>query len=262
MTEPHPSGPLSGRGILVTRPREHAARLADCIRAAGGEPVLFPAIEIAPPRDREALERLIAGMERFQVAIFISETAAAKGGEAVLASRLWPEHVRVAAVGGTTARSLERLGFGAVLAPAGRSDSEALAALPELQDVRGKAIVIFRGEGGREWLRQELETRGARVEYAECYRRLPPAAPELSPLLARWQRGGVDAVSITSGEGLRNFFGLLGPTGKDYLRATPVFLPHPRIADLAREQGIRKIVLTGPGEESAVAGMAEFFVKV
>jgi uroporphyrinogen-III synthase len=262
MRETRSAGALSGHGIVITRPREHATRLADCIRAAGGEPVLFPAIEIAPPRDLQALDRLIAGLERFQIAIFISETAVVKGCEAALASRAWPVHLRVAAVGGSTARCLERQGFGAVLAPTGRSDSEALAALPELEDVRGKSIVIFRGEGGREWLGRELEIRGARVEYAECYRRLRPAAPDLGPLLARWQRGGVDAVSITSGEGLSNLFGLLGPSGRDYLRATPVFLPHPRIADLARELGIREIIPTGPGEESVVAGMAEFFAKV
>jgi uroporphyrinogen-III synthase len=69
-------------------------------------------------------------------------------------------------------------------------------------------------------------------------------------------------VSITSGEGLSNLFGLLGPTGKNYLRATPVFVPHPRIASLARELGVREVVLTGTGEESVVAGMAEFFAKV
>jgi uroporphyrinogen-III synthase len=262
MREAPAAGALSGRGIVITRPREHAARFADAVRAAGGEPILFPAIEIAPARNGEPLRRIVAELEKFDFAVFISETAAAKGCEAVLANRSWPEHVRVAAVGGATARSLERLGFGTVLAPAGQADSESLAALPQLQDVRGKAIVIFRGEGGREWLRGELEMRGARVQYAECYRRTPPAAADLGPLLARWQRGGVDAVSITSGEGLSNLFGLLGPTGKNYLRATPVFVPHPRIASLARELGVREVVLTGPGEESTVAGMAEFFAKV
>jgi uroporphyrinogen-III synthase len=262
MIDPRAAGALSGRGIVVTRPREHAGRLADAVRAAGGEPVLFPVIEIAPPRDREALARVIAKLEQFDLAIFVSETAAAKGTEAVLALRPWPKRPRIAAVGGATARALARLGFGAVLAPAGQGDSEALAALPELRDLRGKSAVIFRGEGGREWLREELEMRGALVEYAECYRRAPPAAPELGALLARWQRGGIDAVSLTSGEGLGNLFALLGPTGKNYLRSTPVFVSHPRLAAMARELGVREVVLTGPGEDAVVAGMAEFFAKV
>jgi uroporphyrinogen-III synthase len=262
MSEPGAARPLSGRAILVTRPREHAVRLAEAVRDAGGEPVLFPVIEIAPPRDREALARVIAKLGQFDLAIFISESAVDKGCEAVLAVRPWPKRPRVAAVGRTTARALERLGFAGVLAPQGQGDSESLAALPELHALRGRSVVIFRGEGGREWLRDELELRGASVEYAECYRRAPPASPDPGPLLARWQRGGIDAVSVTSGEGLANLFGLLGPTGKNYLRATPVFVPHPRIAGLARELGVRDVVLTGPGEEAAVAGMAEFFAKV
>jgi uroporphyrinogen-III synthase len=256
------AGTLSGRAIVITRPREHAAPLADAVRAAGGEPVLFPAIEIAPPRDREALARAIARLEQFDLAVFISESAAARGCEAVLAARPWPSGLRVAAVGRATARALERLGFGGVIAPPGHGDSESLAALPELKDLRGRAVVVFRGEGGREWLREELETRGAEVIYAECYRRVPPAAAALGPLLARWQRGAIDAVSITSGEGLGNLFAMLGATGKGYLRATPAFVSHPRIAGLARELGIATVVLTGPGEEATVSGISDFFARV
>ena len=253
---------LSGRAILITRPREHASRLADAVRAAGGEPVLFPVIDIAPPRDREKLSRIIAGLDGFDLAIFVSESAVARGCEAVLAARAWPNGLRVAAVGRATADALERLGFAGVLAPQGQGDSEALAALPELRELRGRSVVVFRGEGGREWLREELELRGATVRYAECYRRAPPAAARLAPLLARWQRGCIDAASLTSGEGLANLFQLLGPTGKNYLRATPVFASHPRIAGLARELGIAEVVLTAPGEEATVSGMADFFAKV
>jgi uroporphyrinogen-III synthase len=256
------AGALAGRGILVTRPREHAARLAQSIREAGGEPILFPAIEIAPPSDAQALSRVVARLDEFDLAIFISETAVARGCEAVSAARAWPEALRVAAVGGGTARALERRGFRNVVAPTERADSEALAALPELRDLRAKVIVIFRGEGGREWLRNELAARGARIEYAECYRRLPPATADRDVLLARWQSGDIDAVSITSSEGLANLFELLGSSGQARLRATPVFVPHPRIAESARELGIGSIVVTGRGEEAAVAGMAEFFAKV
>ena len=255
------SGPLAGRAVVVTRPEEHATPLAESIVRAGGEAVLFPTIATAPPRDTGALEQIIAGLERFQIAVFVSETAAVRGCEAVLARRAWPEQLRVTAVGGGTARRLEQFGLHP-LAPSGQADSESLAALPEMQDVAGRAVVIFRGEGGREWLREELERRGARVQYAECYRRLPASAQNLGQLLARWQRGGVDAVSITSSEGLANLFGMLGPTGKNYLRATPVFVLHPRIAEAARDLGVREVVVTGPGEERAVAAMARFFAKV
>src|SRR5256884_7290147 len=164
-------GPLSGRGILVTRPSEHALALADRLRGAGAEPVLFPTIEFLPVENAAAVSSLIARLDGFQLAIFVSPTAVMRGHAMVVASRNWPAGLRVAAVGTGTASALEELGFHSVIAPSGEADSEALAELPELQGLKGCSVVIFRGQDGREWLRTRLETQGARVEYAECYRR-------------------------------------------------------------------------------------------
>lgn len=255
------SSPLSGRGIVITRPREHASELAGLIRAAGGEPILFPTLEILPPENAESVSAVIARLEEFQLAIFVSPTAALRGHGLVSSSRSWPERLSVAAVGAGTAKVLEERGFRKVISPSGEADSEALAALPELRDVRGRSVVIFRGQGGREWLRSELEARGARVEYAECYRRARPDA-HASELMARWQAGGVEAASITSSEGLANFFAMLGPTGGRYLRATPVFVPHRRIEQAAKRLEVRQVVVTGRGDERTVAEMAAFFARV
>lgn len=255
------TAPLSGRGIVITRPREHAPALAERIRAAGGDPILFPTIEILPPESADAVSAVIARLEEFQLAVFISPTAALRGHDMVSASRGWPEGLRVAAVGSGTAKALGERGFRDVISPSGEADSEALAALPELQGLRGRSVVIFRGQGGREWLRSELEGRGARVEYAECYRRTRPDA-HAGGLMARWQAGGIEAVSITSSEGLANFFAMLGPTGARYLRATPVFVPHRRIEQAARKLDVRQVVVTGRGDERTVAEMAAFFARV
>jgi uroporphyrinogen-III synthase len=255
------SGPLSGRGIVITRPREHAPALAERIRVAGGEPLLFPTIEILPPEDPEKVHELITRLDEFHLAVFISPTAALRANAMVSARRSWPKTLRVAAVGEGTAAVLRECGFRSVISPREGADSEALAALAELQDLRGRSVVLFRGQAGREWLRGTLEKRGARVEYAECYRRGRPAA-DAGWLLARWQTGGVEAVSITSSEGLANFLAILGPTGGGYLRATPVFVPHPRIELEARNLQIGRVIVTGRGDDRTVAEMAAFFARV
>src|SRR2546423_11140581 len=177
-------GPLSGRGILVTRPSEHALALADRIRAAGADPVLFPTIEILPAENAAAVSSLIARLDGFQLAIFVSPTAVMRGHAMVVASRKWPAGLRVAAVGTGTASALEELGFHSVIAPSGEADSEALAELPELQDLQGRSVVIFTGLGWREWTLTIVEERRARGEDAECYRRARPAV-DAGGLLAR-----------------------------------------------------------------------------
>jgi uroporphyrinogen-III synthase len=169
-----------------------------------------------------------------------------------------------AAVGSETARALREIGVVEVLVPQGRGDSEALAALPELGDAAGRRIVIFRGQGGREALREALVARGARVEYAQCYRRTRPRA-EMGPLLERWTRGGIDAVSITSSEGMENLFAMLADTGMSgpaLLRATPVFVPHPRVGDAARSRGIERVIVTAAGDQALAEALAAFFAKV
>ena len=255
------TGRLAGRSILITRPAGQAERLAARILAAGGEAILYSAIEIAPPANPRSLESILDRLERFQIAIFISPTAVAKGHAAVVARRAWPGALRLAAVGEGTAAALAALGFQVVVAPAGRGDSEALAALPELADVRGKSIVIFRGEGGRETLRRELEARGASVEYAECYRRVRPTA-DPTALIARWAQAGIDAVFITSTEGLENLVAILGEKGAAHLRATPAFVPHPRVAEAARKFGIGKTLVVSPGDDALVEALASFFATV
>ncbi|MGP1678821.1 MAG: uroporphyrinogen-III synthase [Burkholderiales bacterium] len=252
---------LAGRRVVVTRPAEQTAHLAALIRAAGGEPLLFPALEIFDAADLQPVLALVERLEAFDLAIFISANAVNKALALVRARRVWPPALRVATIGRGSERELKRHGFAAVIAPAGRFDSEGLLDLPELKAVAGKRVVIFRGEGGRELLGDMLAARGATVEYAECYRRGRPHA-DPAPLLGLCARGELDAFSVTSSEGLANLRDMLGEAGRQCFEYTPLFAPHERIAAAARALGVRTVVLTGPGDEGLVAGMAAFFVKV
>ena len=255
---------LTGRAVLVTRPTGVAEPLAACLRAQGCDAVLLPAIEILPPEDRAGLEVVIDRLEEFDIAVFISPTAVRRANAAVSARREWPPRLKYAAVGSETARALRNIGLAEVLAPRGRGDSAALAALPELSHVAGQRIVIFRGQGGRETLREVLVARGAQVEYAQCYRRARPRA-QVGPLVERWGRGEIDAVSVTSAEALENLFAMLeaaGTSGPALLRATPVFVPHPRVADAARSRGIERVVITPAGDQALAQALAAFFAKV
>ena len=254
-----PVNVLEGRGILIARPRELAERLAVAVRAAGAAPFIFPSIEILPPSDTAALDSVIARLGKFDLAIFVSQNAVTHGMARIAGA--WPVRLRAAAVGAATAAALRGAGVAAVIEPGAGADSEALAALPEFTDLGGRSVVIFRGEGGREWLRRKLEAKGARVEYAQCYRRRMPSA-DAAELNARWQRGGIEAVVVSSSEGLSNLAQMLGAPGRDCLRITPVFVPHAHVARAAAEAGIGTAIITAPGDEGTIAGLRGYFGKV
>jgi uroporphyrinogen-III synthase len=242
---------------VVTRPVPQAARLAELIRKAGGEPILFPVLEIFEARDLAPLHQIIDRLEEFDFAIFISPTAVDKAMNLIRARRAWPAGLRAAAVGRGSQRELARFGVTSALAPASRFDSEGLLELPELSDLTGRKVVIFRGEGGRELLGDELVRRGAELTYAECYRRGRPEV-DAAPLLQRWVRNEVQAVTVTSGESMRNLFDLVGKLGQQWLRNTPVFVTHERIADVARELGVKQVFVTAPGDEGLLDGLIEW----
>lgn len=252
---------LSGSVVLIIRPAGLGERLAQLVREEGGEAIVFPAIEVLAPTRPARLDALIARLHTFDWAIFISPTAARQGMLAVRARRAWPTPLRLAAVGRGTAAALAELGCSEVLAPEVPGDTEALLALPQLQAIAGQNIVVFRGEGGREKLARLLAERGARVEYGECYRRGRPDS-DVSELLARWRAGQVQAVCAASRESLLNLRDMLGGDNVAMLAATPVFAPHPRIANAARELGWAKAIVVAGDEVATVEALTSFFAKV
>src|SRR5690606_13766918 len=108
---------LAGRGIVITRPRERAAELAALVKAAGGRPIGFPAITIVDVPESRELRALIDRLDAFDVAVFVSPTAASRALALIRRRRALPEKLALAAVGKGTARELERLGATALLVP-------------------------------------------------------------------------------------------------------------------------------------------------
>jgi uroporphyrinogen-III synthase len=249
------SGRLGGAGIVITRPARQAAGLAREIAALGGQPLIFPAIVILPPTDQSALREVQWHLARYDIAVFVSANAVEYG---VADAARWPAHLLTLAPGPGTAAALAAIGVGNVRIPSTTMDSEGLLALPELQSVAGKRVAIFRGDTGRELLKTALEARGAHVTQVECYRRARPESGT-ADLIEAWRAKRIDAVTLTSSEGLDNLWAILDSEGRRYLAATPVFVPHSRIAAHARAVGLREPIITPPADAGLIASLLEYF---
>jgi len=251
---------LAGLNIVVTRPREQAAQLAQRIAQAGGKVILFPLLEISPVSDPRLLRELVARLHEFNLAIFISPNAVRYGMEAIRAAgvSLSPSpspasgrrELKIATVGQGSAKALRDLGVQEIIAPQDRFDSEALLAVPELQNVKGWRVVIFRGDGGRELLGDTLKARGATVEYAACYQRAKPQQ-DAGALLA----ADPHAITVTSSEALGYLWDMLDEPGRTRLAAVPLFVPHARIAEAAQRLGWRNVIPTAGGDDGLFSGL-------
>lgn len=209
---------LDGLRILVTRPAGRADDLMRAIAAAGGSSAHIPLLTVdALDSQRDAAlwqhtEQTLRRLAHYRRVIAISVNAvhygmrwiaAALQQSAVPHALQLPAHIAWYGIGAATLDELKRWGIEARGGAAGAT-SEALLALPELQTVRGEAILILRGVGGRETLASVLRERGAAVEYAECYRRSVPQLDAAQRQLL--QRAAFDAVCVNSAETLRNLW--------------------------------------------------------
>lgn len=278
--------PLANLRILVTRPREQAVQLAQRIEQAGGVPLLFPLLDIAAAQDSQTLDEQISHLAQFDLAIFISPNAVQYGMAAIRSAgnmslpcppknvRIKPSDsgvadgrqlpqsagcasnvslpptLKIATIGQGSAKALSELGIANVIAPAERFDSEGLLALPELQHVAGWRVMILRGDGGRELLGDTLKARGATVEYVTCYQRSKPLQDAAALLNAI-----PDAITVTSSEALGYLWNMLDDDSRTVLRDTPLFVPHARIAELARTQGWRQVHLTPAGDDGLLSAL-------
>lgn len=243
--------PLAGLNIVVTRPREQAAMLAQEIQKLGGTCIPFPLLEISPLADDTQLRAIIAHLPEFQLAIFISPNAVRYGMAAIRNCGNLPESLQIATIGLSSAKALHDCGVGKVIAPQQRFDSEALLALPELQDMRGKRVLIFRGDSGRELLADTLKLRGANVQYASCYQRGRPQH-NITDLLA----AKPDALSVSSSEALRNLSEMLSPPDRELITALPLFVSHDRIAAAAHKLGWHNIISASGDDRGLLSALA------
>jgi uroporphyrinogen-III synthase len=242
---PATAQPLRGLSVLVTRPKAQAQSLVEQINQLGGRAILLPLLDIRAVENPALLHQQLAHLSDFDLAIFISPNAVQYGMEAIAAAHAaLPK--KIATIGASSAQRLREFGVQNVLVPLLQSDSEALLALPELRDMQGQRVMILRGDGGRELLGDTLKARGASVEYASCYQR-SAAAVTLADVL----RDPPDVITVTSSEALIYLRALLD--SHLALLATPLLVPHARIANLATQQGWQNVTLTGAGDAGLLA---------
>ncbi len=258
-----PHTPARIRSLLITRPAGLAEGLALRLQGIGVEPVIFPLIEIAPPPDPAPLAATLSQLPDCQWAIFVSPSAVRMGLAAVGKHFSdFPESVRLAAVGEGSAKPLRDAVGRSVLIPVEGADSEALLACPELQSLAGQRVMLFRGAGGRTLIADTLAARGATVLPAVCYERRR-LRPDTAPLRAGRAdartdvriEARIDAISVTSTEIFDQLVRVVGEAGREWLQTTPLFVPHPRIAAVARAYGIGDVRLTGSGDEGLIAAL-------
>ncbi len=224
---------------MNTRPAHQAESLSQLISQAGGKTIEFPVIEISPPLKSEFLQAQFSTVKEADFAIFISANAVDAAMSLIGGAGLWPENVTIASVGRATSIKLKEYGLVVDITAPKPFNSEALLTRPELDNLSGKSIKIFRGEGGRKFLGDILRSRGANVEYVECYRRLVPDS-DSSLLYQCWDKECNPIIVVTSNEGLHNLTKMVASEYQQNLLTSSLVVVSERALRLASELGFSR----------------------
>ena len=231
--------PLTGLGVLVTRPVHQAGGFIAQLQAAGATAFALPAIEITPlALNAITQQQLLA--QRYQLIIFISANAVLYGLSTVRPLTNNPQ-TKITAIGHSTAQKLQEQGVSIDIIAASGHTSEDLLKLPTLQTAvtNGSHILIVRGKGGRELLATTLQQRGAHVDYAEVYTRNCPQTN--TQWINNLWHNQLHIICVTSNVILENLYHML-QHNSDPLLKTTLLVPGDRCQQLAQTLGFKKII--------------------
>jgi uroporphyrinogen III methyltransferase/synthase len=262
--------------------------LTEALQAAGLDVLGFPLLAIGPAADDTPLRAVLARLDDYALAVFVSPNAVCHGLDALAqvqnahGGAQWPAGIAVAVVGPSSVAALADRGIAPpahrVIAPAGaqggesggeaaRFDSEALWSELDTSPgaFAGRKVLIIRGSGGREWLADRLREAGATVDAVEAYSRTLP-----EPTTMQWQavRDSLKpeappyAWLLTSSEAVRNLDALarlhLSPREHERLKQMQCIAPHARIAAQAQALGFANVLPAAPGDAGLLAACAQW----
>jgi uroporphyrinogen-III synthase len=242
---------LAGLAVIVTRPARQAARFMQLLNDHGATAIAFPTLAIEPVTLDQA-QRAACALDSFDWIIYTSSNAVQQS----IPQLGRPGKSSVGAIGRATARALAGAGITVHAAPqpGSASDSEGLLAHPRLAGTEGQRILIVKGVGGRDALRDGLVAVGAEVSTAEVYSRVRPA-PSRRALdeLGRASESGALIATATSSEVLESLLAMAPDEHYPGLRDAPLLVPGDRVAAEARRLRWRgPLLVAGSAEDEAM----------
>jgi uroporphyrinogen-III synthase len=265
---------MSAKTIIVTRPSGQARQLIEVLtrsievsevaKRSFPEILSLPLLTIVPKADEVLADHIASALKNADLAIFVSPNAI----ECVmrLLERDWQDFsksiIPIGVMGGSSKLALQNHGIGAediptpIVMPQDNEQWDSEGLWHELQSLgwnwQGKKVVIFKGEGGRDWLADTLKKAGAHVEAISTYTRVPldidnpawQAIHDLDFSKSLWL--------LTSSEAVRYLGGVIQDQFTQSLKTASALCPHHNIADAAQEIGFGEVFTTEPGDEALI----------
>ena len=233
--------------LLITRPLAQSKNLESLLAENEIDFALFPAFEIKKSKP-------IALIEKYDVIIFISVNAVNFSEEYF--DELIISRSKVFAVGPVTANQLLQKKIKVDCYPKINASSEELLKMKDCQNLLNAKVLIVRGKGGSETLKDNLSNSN-QVDYFEVYERVPcqlTIQHEESLRLFLSMPDGI--LMATSKESLDSILYLVQSISSNFIeiiKSKKIIVFSERLKVLAKEFGFKNIEITeNPSDEDLV----------
>lgn len=240
--------PLLGRKIAITRTRNQASTLSRLLRARGAEILEVPLIHFARTSAPEQLHQQLRDLSGVHWLVLSSNQAVVTLFEHLNELGLDARHLahlKLAAVGPSTARSLAEHGLRADFVPQQPGAKYLGAELPARPE---EVLLHLTSQLAEDALEQALEARGLSYRRAELYR-TEPAQLKQEQLE---QLSQAEAITLASGSAAKHLAALASDSF-DPLSCSVVVMG-PQTAEAAKKYGFAKITMA---QMPSLAALAE-----
>lgn len=245
--------PVNRPRVVLTRAAVDNQALADRLDAIGIDTVNVPMIEVQPPADGgNALEAAVAGLDHYHWLIVTSVNGVQAVAETIEEVGLgWPDHLRVAVVGPSTAKAAKSFGWPVDFVPSQATAENLVDEFPPSAD-DGPPIRVLAAlaELAGPVIKKGLGKQGFQVDHVIAYRTAAP--PRLDdPSQEAAVAGGVeqaDAIAFTSSSTINRF---VARFGHDAVPSIVVCIG-PRSSMRARQLGITVTAVASPYTEDGL----------
>lgn len=232
------AGSLTGKRIVITRPRQQCARVLSLLRERGAEPIVFSTIAVERTNEVGELDRQLGRLEAFDWLVLTSAQASALvlerwGMSGRAGSALG--RTRIAVLGEATAAPLRRAGVAIALVSTESRDEGLVASLSRVHLGAGKRLLVVQSLRAKSVLTERLASLGAILTVVHPY-----TVIAAKPDAAAWEalRRGFDAVFFTSSSTVDGFFTILGREAMELLGRRTLVAIGPSTAAYLEERGL------------------------
>ena len=220
--------------LISTRPYEKNIILLKELVNTNISLLNYPLTEIKPLKNYTKFDSILNNLTQYQHIIFISTNAVNFFSERLKCLRIkLPEHIIYSSIGPTTQKALENEFNINVYCPKKIYDSSHLIKNKIFNNLQDEKVLIIRGEGGREVLKDMLEEKGAKVHYGECYAR-NYLSINFNKLRKEVRNYNSIFLVISSYESAKHFLTQNKDYDWDWLESVNIIVNHSRIKDVLR----------------------------